>query len=90
MDGWDRRTVEQAAGRRRAARTDDVKEVIRVMQNSPTAAYLRECSFHERVMVAAVVRCVKRAGVEEVAWGDVSAMLCRFGSFWRFWDADGL
>jgi origin recognition complex subunit 1 len=48
-----------------------VKEVIKVMQNSPTAAYLRECSFHERMMLAAVIKCVKREGVEEVKWGDV-------------------
>lgn len=66
-----RRAVELVHVHRRAARTDDVKQVIRDMQNSPTAAYLRELSFHERLLLAALVRCVRRAGVEEVPWGDV-------------------
>jgi hypothetical protein len=65
------RTVELVQPQRRTARTDDVKEVIKVMQHSPTAAYLRECSFHERMMLAAVIKCVKREGVEEIKWGDV-------------------
>lgn len=55
----------------RAARADDVKQVIKDMQNSPTAAYLGELTFHERLMLAALLRCVKREGVEEVKWGDV-------------------
>lgn len=57
----------------------DVKEVIKVMQNSPTAAYLRECSFHERMMLASLVKCVKREGVEQIKWGDVSSQ--RLGFF---------
>lgn len=57
----------------RAARADDVKQVIKDMQNSPTAAYLSELNFHERLMLAALLRCVKREGVEEVKWGDVRA-----------------
>jgi origin recognition complex subunit 1 len=56
---------------RRMAKTDDVREVIKVMQNSPTAAYLRECSLHERIMLAALLKVIKREGVEEVRWGDV-------------------
>jgi origin recognition complex subunit 1 len=54
----------------------DVKEVIQVMQNSPTAAYLRECSFHERMMLTSLVKCMKREGVEEIKWGEVCVMLC--------------
>lgn len=50
----------------------EVREVISVMQNSPTAGYLRDLSLHERIMLAAVLKCVKREGVEEVKWGDVS------------------
>lgn len=41
------------------------------MQNSPTAAYLRECSFHERLMLTSLVKCIKREGVEEIKWGEV-------------------
>lgn len=64
---------------KRTAVTIDVKEVIKVMQNSPTAAYLRECSLHERIMLAALLRVIKREGVEEVKWGDVCPFLrcCR-------------
>lgn len=48
-----------------------MKRVIVDMQNSPTAAYLRELSFHERLMLLALLRVVKREGVDEVKWGDV-------------------
>lgn len=68
-----RRAVELVEPDKRTARTDDVKRVIKDMQNSPTAAYLRELSFHERLMLAALLRCVKREGVEEIKWGDVRA-----------------
>lgn len=72
-----RRAAELVQPARRTARTDDVKAVIKEMQNSPTAAYLRELSFHERVMLAALVKCVRKEGVEEIKWGDVSAALVR-------------
>ena len=48
-----------------------IKNVIKMMENSPTAAWLRDCSLHERIMLAALVKCVKREGVDEVKWGDV-------------------
>ena len=66
-----RRAVELVEPDKRTARTDDVKQVIKDMQNSPTAAYVRELSFHERLMLAALLRCVKREGIEEIRWGDV-------------------
>ncbi|EMD32073.1 hypothetical protein CERSUDRAFT_68906 [Gelatoporia subvermispora B] len=66
-----RRTVELVQPSKRTARTDDVKEVIKVMQNSPTAAYLRDLSFHERLMLAAMLKCIKKEGVEEIKWGEV-------------------
>jgi hypothetical protein len=46
------------------------------MQNSPTAAYLRECSIHERMMLVALIKVIKREGVEEVKWGDVRISCC--------------
>jgi origin recognition complex subunit 1 len=73
-----RRTVELVQPKRRTARLGDVKEVIQVMQNSPTAAYLRECSFHERVMLASLIKCIKREGVEEIQWGEV---ICSLSSY---------
>jgi origin recognition complex subunit 1 len=70
-----RRTVELVQPLKRTAKTDDVKDVIKVMQNSPTAAYLHDCSLHERMMLAALLKVIKREGIEEVRWGDVSNQL---------------
>ncbi|KAG2038961.1 P-loop containing nucleoside triphosphate hydrolase protein [Suillus americanus] len=66
-----RRAVELVHPKGRPARTEDVKEVIKVLQNSPTAAYLRDCSLHERIMLASLLRCIKREGVEEIKWGEI-------------------
>ena len=68
----DRRTVELVQPGKKTAGMREVKEVISAMQNSPTAGYLQELSLHERIMLAAVLKCVKKEGVEEVKWGDVS------------------
>ena len=65
--------------REKAARVADVKEVITLMQSSHTAAYLEDCSLHERIMLAALLKCVKRTGVDEVKWDDVR----RFPSYTR-------
>jgi origin recognition complex subunit 1 len=67
-----RRTVEVVQPSRRVARTDDVKDVIRNLQNSPTAAFLRSLALHERILLAALLRCVRRSGVNEIPWADVS------------------
>ncbi|KAI0276286.1 P-loop containing nucleoside triphosphate hydrolase protein [Russula aff. rugulosa BPL654] len=53
-----RRTVELVQPSRRVARTDDVKDVIRNLQNSPTTAFLRSLSLHERILLAALLKCV--------------------------------
>ncbi|TFK74218.1 P-loop containing nucleoside triphosphate hydrolase protein [Pluteus cervinus] len=66
-----RRTVEMVQAKKRSAKMSDVTEVIQVMQNSPIAAYLRECSFHERVMLASLIKCIRREGVEEIKLGDL-------------------
>ena len=67
-----RRVVETVQPQQRSAKTEDVKEVIKQMQSSPTAAYLRDCSLHERIMLAALLKCARRSGIEEVKWSDVS------------------
>lgn len=72
-----RRAVELVHAKGKTAGMDDVKEVIRVMQNSPTAAFLKELSLHERIMLAALIKCVKREGVEEIKWGEVGLILSR-------------
>lgn len=69
-----RRTVELVQLRSKTARIEDVKQVIKDMQNSPTAAYIRDLSLYERVMLAAMLKCIKREGVEEIRWGDVSSL----------------
>jgi hypothetical protein len=67
-----RRTVELVQSSRCVARTDDVKDVIRNLQNSPTTAFLRSLSLHERILLAAPPKCVRRTGVFEIPWADVS------------------
>ena len=67
-----RRTVELVQPSRRVARTDDVKDVIRNLQNSPTTAFLRSLSLHERILLAALLKCVRRTDVCEIPWSDVS------------------
>jgi origin recognition complex subunit 1 len=69
--GANRRTVELVQPLRRAARTDDVKDVIRDLQNSPTAAFLRALALHERILLAALLKCVSRTGVDEIPWADL-------------------
>lgn len=42
------------------------------MQNSPTAAYLRDLSLHERLMLTSLIKCMKREGIEEIKWSEAS------------------
>ncbi|KAF8150196.1 P-loop containing nucleoside triphosphate hydrolase protein, partial [Crassisporium funariophilum] len=66
-----RRAVELVKSAKGTVKAPHVKEVVQVMQNSPIAAYLRELSFHERLMLASLIKCVKREGVEEIKWSEV-------------------
>ncbi|KAF8557656.1 P-loop containing nucleoside triphosphate hydrolase protein [Imleria badia] len=66
-----RRTVELVHPKGKTAGMEDVTEVIKVMQNSPTASFLKELSLHERIMLASLVKCMKREGVEEIQWVEV-------------------
>ncbi|KAG8963633.1 Origin recognition complex, subunit 1 [Tulasnella sp. 425] len=65
-------TVYNPQGSSPVVRMKDMTEVIKAMQNSPNAAFVRECSFVERVVLAAIIKCVKREGVSEVKWGEVT------------------
>ncbi|KAF8323765.1 P-loop containing nucleoside triphosphate hydrolase protein [Clavulina sp. PMI_390] len=69
-----RRAVELHQSRKRSGpvKTKDISEVMAEMQNSPTAAYIRDCSFHERIMLAALWKCLKRSGLSVVKWDDVA------------------
>ena len=66
-----RRAVELVQPKGRPVVIEDVKTVVNAMQNSPTAAFLKECSLHEQIMLASILKCVKRLGVEEIKWDDV-------------------
>ncbi|KAF7374895.1 Origin recognition complex subunit 1 [Mycena sanguinolenta] len=66
-----RRAVELVHADRRTAQIRDVNAVIKQMQDSPIAVYLRDCSFHERMVLVSLIKCIKREGVEEIKWGDV-------------------
>ncbi|EIW84536.1 P-loop containing nucleoside triphosphate hydrolase protein [Coniophora puteana RWD-64-598 SS2] len=66
-----RRAVELAAQDRRCASMNDITEVVKAMQGSATALWMKGCSLHERLVLAAIVRVVKNEGVEEVPWAEV-------------------
>jgi origin recognition complex subunit 1 len=66
-----RRAVELVQVTRGTVKAPHIREVVNLMQNSPTAAFLRDLSFHERLMLASLVSCAKREGVEEIKWSEV-------------------
>ncbi|KAJ3501971.1 hypothetical protein NLJ89_g9099 [Agrocybe chaxingu] len=66
-----RRAVELVEPTKGTVKAPHVREVVNMMQNSPTAAYLRDLSFHERLMLTSLIKCVKREGVEEIKWSEV-------------------
>lgn len=46
-------------------------EVISLTQNTPTAGYVAQCSFHEKAMLASSLMEVRWTGVEEFTWAKV-------------------
>ncbi|KAJ2916784.1 hypothetical protein MD484_g3647, partial [Candolleomyces efflorescens] len=66
-----RRVVEHVSTSKTTAGASHVQKIMSIMQSSPTAGYLQDCSLHERIMLAALTKCVKREGVEEIKWSDV-------------------
>ncbi|KAF6760325.1 replication control protein 1 [Ephemerocybe angulata] len=66
-----RRIVEHASTSKKTAGPGDVSKIMKMMQSSPTAGYLQDCSLHERILLASLVRCMRREGIEEIKWGDV-------------------
>ncbi|WVQ81847.1 hypothetical protein IAT38_003974 [Cryptococcus sp. DSM 104549] len=45
--------------------------VLSSMSSSPTAKFIKACSLQQKMMLAALVRCVRREGVSEVSWRNV-------------------
>jgi Cdc6-like AAA superfamily ATPase len=70
-----RRAVELVQATRSTVKAPHIREVVQSMQNSPTAAFLRDLSFHERLVLASLISCAKREGVEEVKWSEVRISL---------------
>ncbi|CAK5269600.1 unnamed protein product [Mycena citricolor] len=66
-----RRAVELAHQARKPTTISHVLEVTKQMQNSPTAAYLGDCSFHERLVLISLIKVIKRQGVDEIPWSEV-------------------
>jgi len=66
-----RRAVELVVSSKSTVKAPHIREVVQILQNSPTAAFLRDLSFHERLMLASLVKCVKREGIEEIKWSEV-------------------
>lgn len=50
----------------------EMMAVLNLMSSSPVAMFVKSCSVQQKMMMAAVVRCVRREGVAEIAWRSVS------------------
>lgn len=66
-----RRAIEVAQSTRKTATQKDVNEIIIGVQSSPAFALVRSCTFHQRVMLAAILKCIKKTGLEAVKWDEV-------------------
>jgi origin recognition complex subunit 1 len=64
--------VELVVSSETTVKAPHIREVVQVLQNSPTAAFLRDLSFHERLMLASLVKCIKREGIDEIKWSEVT------------------
>ncbi|KIR34736.1 origin recognition complex subunit 1 [Cryptococcus deuterogattii MMRL2647] len=45
--------------------------VLQAMSSSPTTKFIQACSLQQKLMLAALVRCVRREGVAEIAWKNI-------------------
>lgn len=46
----------------------DMAAVLNAMSSSPVALFIKACAPQQKMMLAAMVRCVRREGVPEIAW----------------------
>lgn len=46
----------------------EMMSVLNLMSSSPVAMFLKQCSLQQKMMLAAVVRCVRREGIPEIPW----------------------
>ncbi len=53
----------------------DMQNVLKALTSSPVAVFIKQCSLYEKVLLAAILRCVRREGVPEVSWLSVSDVM---------------
>jgi origin recognition complex subunit 1 len=51
----------------------DMAGVLKAMTSSPIAMFVKQCSLHQKMMLAAILRCIRREGLSEIAWRSVSS-----------------
>lgn len=56
---------------RKAVSAKEMMAVLNQMSSSPVAMFVKSCSEQQKMMLAAVVRCVRREGVPEITWRSV-------------------
>ncbi|ORY35566.1 P-loop containing nucleoside triphosphate hydrolase protein [Naematelia encephala] len=49
----------------------EMMAVLNAMSSSPVALFVKQCSVQQKMMMAAVVRCVRREGIPEIPWKSV-------------------
>ncbi|ORX38507.1 P-loop containing nucleoside triphosphate hydrolase protein [Kockovaella imperatae] len=49
----------------------EMMSVLNLMSSSPVAMFIKQCSEQQKMMMAAVVRCVRREGVPEIPWRSI-------------------
>lgn len=50
----------------------EMSAVLKAMTSSPVALFIKQCSLHQKMMMAAMLRCIRREGVSEISWRSVS------------------
>lgn len=53
----------------------EMMAVLNLMSSSPVAMFVKHCSVQQKIMLASVVRCVRREGVAEIGWRSVCLLL---------------
>ncbi|KAJ9097670.1 hypothetical protein QFC21_004707 [Naganishia friedmannii] len=51
----------------------DMAAVLKAMTSSPVAMFVKQCSLHQKMMLAAMLRCIRREGLSEISWRSVRA-----------------
>lgn len=66
-------TAKQNRAPKKAVTIREMSGVLRAMTSSPIALYIKQCSLHQKMMLAAMLRCIRREGVPEISWRSLRA-----------------